>query len=328
MRRALVIGIDDYPTKPLHGCVNDATTFATLLESHEDGSPNFEVKLITSNETEVSNDLLYSSIHGLFDGDAETVLLFFAGHGYIDSFTNLGFIIAQNGQRGSWGFALYEILELANKAYPKIKSSVIILDCCNSGALGELPGGPANISVVGNGVTILTACHRDGGATEIGGNGLFTSILKDGLEGAASDICGRITPASLYSHVDQVLGPWDQRPLYKANVQSFITVRKVLPRIPLEILRELPSYFPEVTSIFELDPSFESDRENIPEKFRALPINPENIRLFKNLQLLNRHGLVVPVDAEHMYYAAINSTGCRLTATGVHYRKLAEWKRV
>ena len=42
----------------------------------------------------------------------------------------------------------------------------------------------------------------------------------------------------------------------------------------------------------------------------------------------NRHGLIVPVDAEHMYYATINSTGCKLTALGAHYRKLAEAKRI
>jgi hypothetical protein len=33
-------------------------------------------------------------------------------------------------------------------------------------------------------------------------------------------------------------------------------------------------------------------------------------------------------DAEHMYYAAINSKGCKLTALGAHYRKLAEMKRL
>jgi len=29
-----------------------------------------------------------------------------------------------------------------------------------------------------------------------------------------------------------------------------------------------------------------------------------------------------------MYYAAINSTGCRLTAIGAHYRNLALMKRI
>ena len=33
--------------------------------------------------------------------------------------------------------------------------------------------------------------------------------------------------------------------------------------------------------------------------------------------------LVVPVDEDHMYYAAINSKSCRLTALGAQYWQLA-----
>jgi hypothetical protein len=68
--------------------------------------------------------------------------------------------------------------------------------------------------------------------------------------------------------------------------------------------------------------------ENVPEKYQNIPVNDENIAIFKELQACNRHGLINPVDAEHMYYAAINSTGCKLTAVGTHYKKLAEEKRI
>ena len=329
MKKALVIGIDDYPNNQLLGCVNDASVIARLLESNGDGAPNFDVRLLTSNQTEISNEVLHTSISELFSGEAETVLLFFAGHGNIDPNTQAGYIVSQNGSRCSLGMSISEIVGLANNAYPRIKSSVIVLDCCNSGFAGEVQGaGNLNVSSIGNGVTILTACHRDGTAAEVNGHGLFTEILIDGLTGGAADICGRITPASLYSHVDQVLGSWDQRPIYKANVQRFITLREVAPKVPLAVLRELPFYFPDRTSIFNLDPSYEPDRKNVPEQFRHLPVNPVHTRIFKDLQLCNRHGLVIPVDADHMYYAAINSTGCKLTAMGAHYRKLAEMKRI
>lgn len=43
-KKALIIGIDDYPGSPLHGCVKDAEEIAGLLEDNGDGSPNFEVK--------------------------------------------------------------------------------------------------------------------------------------------------------------------------------------------------------------------------------------------------------------------------------------------
>ena len=170
----------------------------------------------------------------------------------------------------------------------------------------------------------MTACIRDGTAEDGVDHGLFTGIFLDGLSGSCADVCGRITPASLYAHIDQTLGPWEQRPVYKANVQSFIVLREVSPKIPLEILRRLPKYFPNPAGVFPLDPSFEPDRENVPDEFKSIPVNEKNTEIFKELQLCNRHGLVVPVDAEHMYYAAIESTGCKLTSIGAHYRKLAE----
>ncbi len=34
MKKALVVGIDDYPSSPLGGCVNDANAIATLLETN------------------------------------------------------------------------------------------------------------------------------------------------------------------------------------------------------------------------------------------------------------------------------------------------------
>ncbi len=330
MRKALVVGIDDYASAPLSGCVNDAVTLATLLEANGDGSPNFDVKLITSNDTEVTAAVLQEAIEELFSGDADTALFFFAGHGLINQETNAGYIVSQDGKKGGWGCSLQEILNLANKANPRIKSSVIILDSCHSGYAGEIAGlgNDGQISVIGNGVTILTACHRQGTAGEIGGHGIFTDMLIDGLKGSASDICGRITPASIYAHVDQTLGPWDQRPIYKANVQRFVVLREVSPKVPREILRRLPEYFKDQTDVFKLDPSFEPDRGEEAARLADIPVAEENVRVYRELQQCNRHGLVVPLVMEHMWHAAVFGTGCKLTALGAHYRKLAEMKRI
>jgi hypothetical protein len=330
MRKALVVGIDDYSGAPLFGCVNDARSIADLLETNGDGSPNFSVKKLVSDKIKVTTSRMRESIKELFSGEAEMALLFFAGHGIIDQQTNAGFIVSQNGSAESWGVSLGEILNLANTAHPKIKSTVVILDSCQSGFAGELTGigGSGQISFIGNGVTILTACHREGAAAEQGGQGLFTQLLVDGLRGSAADICGRITPAAVYSHVDQTLGPWDQRPIYKANVQSFVVLREVTPKIPLEVLRRLPEYFPDPSYLFPLDPSFEQRRGEEHERLKHIPVIDENRRKYEELQLCNRHGLVVPEIQPHMWHAAIYSTGCRLTALGAHYRKLAEMKRI
>jgi len=286
MRKALVIGIDDYPTAPLYGCVNDAIEFASLIESNGDGSPNFSVKRLTSNETEVTSSVLLDSVTDLFSGEADTAVLFFAGHGIINESTNAGYIVSQDAKKPSWGLALADIISLANSAHPKIKSSVIILDSCQSGYAGEIAGlGQTGISFLGNGVTILTACHRSGTAAETGGRGVFTDIVTEGLRGSAADICGRITPAALYSHVDQTLGAWDQRPIYKANVQSFVVLRTVSPKISLDTLRRLPTYYPDPTTVFQLDPTFEPDRGEETEKLKNIPVIDENVRIIVNFKI-------------------------------------------
>lgn len=329
MRRALVIGIDKYPNTPLHGCENDAQAVAQTLATNGDGSPNFSVKLISSDKQNVTASVMHDAIAELFSGDAETALLFFAGHGIVNTVSNAAFIVSQDGKKPNWGISLSDIITMANAAYPRIKSIVIILDSCNSGYVGEIQTlANENITSIGNGVTILTACHRNGTADEINGHGVFTGLLLDGLNGASADVCGRVTPAAVYSHIDQALGPWEQRPIYKANVQSFITLRNVPPKVSLEILRRLPTYFKNAADHFKLDPTFEPDRLNVPEEFRDIPVNEENVRVFKELQACNRYGLIVPVDTEHMYYAAIDSKACKLTALGAHYRMLAELGRI
>lgn len=329
MRKALVVGIDKYPDIPLSGCENDAASVASTLEKNGDGSPNFNVKLLSSDGSNVTSAELQSALGELFTGDAETALFYFAGHGIIDPVTNAGYIVSQDGKKPSWGISLGELLGMANKASPNIKSTVIILDSCNSGYAGEIAGiTTSQVSVIGSGVTILTACHREQTAAESNGQGLFTSILLDGLSGGSADILGRITPASVYSHIDQTLGAWEQRPIYKANVQTFVTLRHVPPKVSPEILRRLPTYFPNATDVFALDPSFEPDRGEEAERLKATPVVQENVTKYRELQTCNRYGLVLPVNQPHMWHAAVHSTGCRLTALGAHYRKLAELGRI
>jgi hypothetical protein len=273
---------------------------------------------------------MYEAVAQLFKGAADTVVLYFAGHGMLNQETNAGILLSQNAAKGAWGLALSDILTMAQGAQKDIKSTVIILDSCHSGAAGEIPqlAPQGGASVISSGVTILTACDRLGTADEDGQHGIFTGLLLEGLNGSAADVRGYISPAALYSLIDQTLGEWEQRPIYKANVQTFITLRQVPPKVAPEVLRRLPKYFPASNYIFPLDPAFEPDRKNIPEELRHIPVDPVKSAIFKELQACNRQGLVVPVEAEHMYNAAIESKACKLTALGAHYRKLAMLKHI
>ena len=85
MKKALVVGIDDYdPPNQLGGCVNDAIELAALLEANGDGSPNFDVRRMISSEGAVTSQCLHEAITELFSGEAETALLYFAGHGILN----------------------------------------------------------------------------------------------------------------------------------------------------------------------------------------------------------------------------------------------------
>ena len=189
---------------------------------------------------------------------------------------------------------------------------MIVLDSCRSGVAGNMPNTPDQASLA-EGITVMTACAENQYAAENGGKGIFTSLFVDALHGAAANLVGDITPGSVYAHIDQSLGEWQQRPIFKTNVKSFISLRKTQPPISLSNLRRITELFPSEGHHFNLDPTFEPDSDN--------PVE-ENTEKFRILQRYSKLNLVVPIDEEHMYYAAMNSKSCKLTVLGEHYWRL------
>lgn len=323
MRKALIIGIDYYEHfSDLYGCVNDAYEMKNALERHSDGSINFGVNILTGTNSSslVTRSTLKDQIIELFKDDSEIALLYFAGHGHIEA--TGGYICGSDCKRGDDGLSLNEVMTLANKS--KAKNKIIILDSCNSGILGNTTG--QNTAELSDGMTILTASTQDQYATEKNGSGVFTTLFVDALNGAAGNLVGEVTPGSIYAHIDQSLGPWQQRPVFKTNVKSFVSLRKVQPPIELADLRKLNVFFPEPGFEFNLDPTFEPEINGRPAGTPD-PI-PENTKTFAILQKYNRVNLLVPVNAPHMWHAAIESKSCKLTVLGEHYRRLIEEKLI
>lgn len=312
MRRALVVGIDNYRHAPLHGCINDASAFGAIMETHGNGDPNFSVKLKTNI---TSKDQLLSLLGTLFEADSDVALFYFSGHGYENEIGT--FLVTPDARQFDVGVSLSDLLTLANKS--KAKNKVIILDCCRSGALGTTPL-LGTVSSINNGITILTACKADEAAIEKDGKGVFTSLLIDALQGGAANIHGAITPGSIYSYIDQALGDWEQRPVFKTNITQFISLRKIPPLVPLGTIRKIVKYFPIPEYEKPLDPSFEdTNSPDVEHKVIEPYANAENVAVFKDLQKFQSVGLVVPVDTEYMYFAAMESKACKLTALGYHY---------
>ena len=298
------------------------TPSARCLKSTADGSVNFGVILLTATgpATAVSRNQLKDRIAELFADDNDIALLYFAGHGHIE--TTGGYLCGSDTQRGDDGLSLNEVLALANGS--RARNKVIILDSCHSGIAGTPPGQQA--AQLSEGMTILTASTSDQYATEVNGSGIFTTLFVDALNGAAGNLVGDVTPGSVYAHIDQSLGPWQQRPVFKTNVKSFVSLRRVRPPISLADLQRLPELFPTPGFEFHLDPSFEPEARGRPDS--APPPNAENVATFSVLQKYNRVNLLKPVGAPHMWHAAIESKSCQLTVLGEHYRRLAEGKQI
>jgi len=319
MKRALLVGIDYYENfQQLYGCANDAAAIHPLLQRNEDGGPNLDCRLASADDaaTHVSRDRLKEMIRELLSGGAEFALLYFAGHG---APTDGGVaLVTSDGTDGTPGVTFSEILAAINKS--SVAEVTVILDCCFSGGattIEALNNGLANLR---NGLSVLTASRDDQVSMETAeGRGQFSTYLEGALNSGAADVLGRVNVSGLYSYLSESFGAWEQRPTFKANIDRLHDIRTCKPLVPLETLRRLTEWFPTPGYDYPLDPTYEptANKERHP-----------NETIFAGLQKFRACRLVDPIGVEHMYYAAINSTGCRLTPLGKHYWSLVKAGRI
>ncbi len=315
MKRALIIGLDDYPSCKLDGCVSDAKRVTAVLSRHHDQSVNFHCETVTAPPTTVTRPLLRQKISELFKDPADVALLHFSGHGTVNGLG--GYLVTPDFEDYDAGIAMTEILALANQS--PVNDVFITLDCCHSGAFGLLPAISDDKVVLANGVSVITATRSGQEALEEGGRGVFTSLLVEALEGGAAGLLGEVSAASIYAYIDNAMGAWDQRPLFKANVSQFVMLRKCAPRLQWSVVQKLTEYFPLPAEPLKLSPEFEPE---------VKPHNSEKEAQFKNLQCFRDAGLVEPVGAQSLYHAAVHSKECGLTILGRYYWRLVNEKKV
>ena len=316
MRKALCVGIDSYKTaNDLHGCVNDANGVKAALERNGDGTLNFNVKLMcaTSEASYITRAELKDAIQELFRNESEIAVLYYAGHGSYDALG--GYLCTSEIERADEGLSLNDIMGIV--ATSKAQNKVIILDSCHSG-FAATSAEMKNYSVLHNGTTILAACDELQYSSEENGHGVFTSLLIEALYGGAMNLLGEVSPGSIYSYIDRSLGAWEQRPVFKANIKTFVSLRKNAPPIPITELRRITEFFRTPYEEYPLDPTYEPDKHDADDK----TVDREHEAIFAILQRYVKLNLVVPVGVEHMYYAAIHRHSCKLTAQGQHYWNL------
>lgn len=223
MRRALLIGINNYPgTLRLGGCIEDIHCLKDAIDRHGNGEKNFGVKLLEDVQT---SEEIMKNIIELFHDDADVALLYFSGHGYVGA-TGAEIVTPQDVlNAGSYykGIQMNDIMKIVHQS--KVKNKIIILDCCHSGQIGKFDITDTT-SVLGEGISILTACREDESAMEAGGHGLFIELLCSALQGGAADFNGNITIGSIYAYIDRSFGEWEQRPVFKTNVSAFVSLKK------------------------------------------------------------------------------------------------------
>jgi hypothetical protein len=151
------------------------------------------------------------------------------------------------------------------------------------------------------------------------GHGIFTGLLLAALAGGAADVRGQVSAAAIYAYIEQALGAWDQRPLYKSYASALAPVRLCAPRVSDAALRALPRYFATEDARYRLDRSFEF---SLPEA------QTDQVAIFKEFKRYRDGGLLRTIEDEDLYFAALHATHVALTPLGRFYWRLANQGRI
>lgn len=325
-RKALVVGINDYASlSSLHYAESDAATIAMRLnyDGDESTAVNFEV---FHSERPVTRARLREAIHKLFDNSAGLDLAFyFSGHGFVSD--TGGFLVTADGTRNDYGVTMDE---LTNEAFrSQARSVLLMLDCCHAGAAGDLaaPSGASQRALLRENMTIMAASLPMQQAIESTEGGLFTAALRDALDGAAADILGEITVASVYSVIERRFSLWQQQPVAKSYVTRPIVLRKVKARLSRQELRRIVDFFPTPNHRYSMEPDHDPERDvNGVARTPEVPEKVEIGRLFKRYR--DASLLTASIPGEDLYYVAQRSHAVELTLFGREYWRLVKQRRV
>lgn len=325
---ALLVGINVYPGgrfENLSCCETDAERMSEVLSHHEPinggdrGQANYATRLITSKDpAPVTTARLREAVNHVMThpmGDGQ-VLFYFSGHGLANE--NGGYLVTQDSSEDAPGYPMRELLEAANTSGND--SVMIILDCCHSGEIGNITDGEGfNRVSIGPNVTVLAGSGASQKSAEGFENSLFTELLLESLTGGASDARGEVTAAAMYAYLEQSLGPWDQRPVYKSYARRLEPIRRCKPAVPDETLARLPEWFRRADSTYRMDPSYECTDPSREDAHVAI------FDQFKKLR--NAHLLTAPMDDQtgqekNLYDVALGSDVVSLTPQGRLF-----WKR-
>lgn len=226
-RLGLIIGINTYQDatfQPLHYAENDARALAQWLVNTKGGawSPG-DVQMVQG--PHATKELIESLIGQMCLSIAEpddTVLLYFAGHAFVDERSGEGYLALSNTHYANSLTGLH-LLSFASQVIARCRAAhmLVILDCFQTGPAWQMRRsslydvrplmGPALANMLqqqGNRI-FLCSCRGNAQAPEAGerGLGLFMHRCIVGFSGPARDATTeQVTLQSLYNYLSGVLG--------------------------------------------------------------------------------------------------------------------------
>lgn len=310
-KKALLIGNDKYDhVTNLRGCENDVLMMEEVLQCHEKGDPNFSIATLLN----ATNEGIQTEISLLLEREATLALLFFSGHGNVTE--EGGFICGRNVSKENPGVSMGWIIDQVNQS--SIQEITIILDCCYAGEIANEQTEGTIFTRLRKGVTILAATSENDTATEFLRKGVFSTILYNGLKGAAKDVLGHVTAVSLYNNAESLLSPWQQRPIFKSFVKKISPLRYCLPTVKKRVLRQMVTkpYFPSSNDIILLN------RKMLQS---GTKLNEDDF-LFV-LGSFEKAGLLECPDRRTLLQAIMEEKNCFLSPYGKHVWELFKNKR-
>lgn len=317
-RKALIVGIDDYPEDPLAGCAEDAARMKDLLGYHEDGRANYSTNTLSSGDETVTRARLREALEDHFLGASGYDLVFyFAGHGVATKGWG-GELVTSDYSSAEGGISMRDVANLANDS--RAREVVVILDCCFSGAIADVPEKPVDLLVeqaqIREDVSIMAASRQSQAAFGDDSGGFFTSALARGLEGAAADAFGNVTPIGLHECARVAFAQnVSQRPVFKSYHVHPPVLREVRSRTSLETLKRLTELFPELESKIAITAAHAEAPGDEPT---------DEQKVFKDLSRFSHLGLIDLDGFDALSHAADRGEVITLSPLGRYYWELID----
>jgi hypothetical protein len=210
-RWAVLIGINDYETWPkLAYAVKDAEEVSKRVRAmgFDEVIPMMNKQATQRNILRVLGDELYAKTH-----PEDQVFIFFAGHGQTQDLPDgkkVGYIIPVDGDVSNYystAISMRQLQALSDRL--KAKHILYVMDSCFSGLLTQVRG--LQVAPIQRHYAlhtqfpvrqVLTAGSEGEEVVEVGGHGLFTKALLQGLDGEADvNGDGHITASELSQFV-------------------------------------------------------------------------------------------------------------------------------